>query len=66
MEAPYRNNQLLQQLLEVCMPSTHLCIACNLTLSGEYIATKSIKDWRNSPLPQLHKQNTVFILQHNP
>lgn len=66
MEAPYRNNQLLQHLLEVCMPDTQLCIACNLTLPGEYVSTKSIKDWRKSPLPQLHKQNTVFILQQNP
>lgn len=66
IEAPYRNNQLLQHLLETCMPSTYLCIACNLTLADEYVTTKSIKDWRNSSLPQLHKQNTVFILQQNP
>ncbi|MDD3691473.1 MAG: SAM-dependent methyltransferase [Bacteroidales bacterium] len=63
IEAPYRNMQLLQTLLETCAPSTYLCIASNLTLYNESIRSQTIQDWRKASLPSLHKQNTVFILQ---
>jgi len=63
IEAPYRNNQLIQALLENCRSGTRLCIAVNLTLPGEWIRTKTIREWRLQPPPDLKRQPAVFILQ---
>ena len=61
IETPYRNQKLLATLLETCKPDTLLCIACNLTLSNEYIATRSIKAWQRA-LPDIHKKPAIFLL----
>lgn len=61
IEAPYRNDQLLADLLEVCDPSTLLCIAADITLESEYICTRSIAKWREKP-PPLHKRPAIFLL----
>ena len=63
IEAPYRNNQLVGALIEVCKPGTRLCIASNITLPDEWIRTKKIRDWKNLPPPDLKRQPSVFILQ---
>jgi 16S rRNA (cytidine1402-2'-O)-methyltransferase len=62
METPFRNNQLLEDLTRTLSPQTKLCIAKNLTAKDELIQTKSIQDWKKSPI-DLHKIPTVFILQ---
>ena len=62
IEAPYRNNQLLEALLKSCKDSTRLCIAVNLTLHGEWISTKTIGEWRGQPAPDLNRQPAVFLL----
>lgn len=63
IEAPYRNNQLIQAFLETCKSGTRLCIASNITLPTEWIKTKTIGDWRITNPPDLKKQPAVFILQ---
>jgi 16S rRNA (cytidine1402-2'-O)-methyltransferase len=63
IEAPYRNNQLINALLEQCKPETLLCIAANLTLPDEWIMTKSVQMWKHSPPPDLKNQPAVFIVQ---
>ena len=62
IETPYRNQKLFEMLVQNCRDETDLCIASNLTLKDEYIATKTIKEWR-SYLPEIHKKPTVFLLQ---
>lgn len=61
IETPYRNNQLLQEILRHCNAKTQLCIACNLTESNEYIKTQNIAQWRNTKI-DLHKQPCIFLL----
>ncbi|MEN9521743.1 MAG: hypothetical protein RL065_120 [Bacteroidota bacterium] len=61
IETPYRNNQLLLDLISNCMPSTLLCIAADITLSTEFLQTKKMIDWKIN-LPDLNKRPTVFIL----
>ena len=61
IEAPYRNRKLLQSLLETCRETTLLCIATDITLESESIATKSISEWKNGP-PDINKRPTVFLL----
>ena len=61
IEAPYRNQKLLEQLVSVCRDTTDLCIASHLTFSSEMIATRTIKEWRKD-LPDINKIPTVFLL----
>jgi len=61
IETPYRNNQLIADLLKTCSPSTLLCIAANITGENEFIATKSIGKWKKS-VPDLHKQPAIFLI----
>jgi len=61
IEAPYRNQKLLEQIVKTCCDGTDLCIASHLTFSSEMIATKSVKEWRCS-LPDINKIPTIFLL----
>ena len=61
METPFRNNQLMETLLETCAPGTRLCVACNLTAEDEFVKTLRISSWK-SQKPDLHKKPTIFIL----
>ncbi len=61
IETPYRNNQLIADLLKTCTPETLLCIAANLTGENEMVATKTIKQWRTD-VPDLHKQPVIFLI----
>jgi 16S rRNA (cytidine1402-2'-O)-methyltransferase len=61
IETPYRNNQLITEVLKTCSPSTLLCIAANLTGENEFIATKSMSQWKGN-VPDLHKQPAIFLL----
>ncbi len=63
IETPYRNNQMLEDLCSTLQPHTLVCIACDLTLSSEYIKTMSIKDWKHVKV-DLHKRPAIFIV-HN-
>jgi 16S rRNA (cytidine1402-2'-O)-methyltransferase len=62
IETPYRNDKMLADLLQVLQPSTMLCIATDITLESEYIRTLSVKEWKNTAKPNLHKRPTIFIL----
>jgi 16S rRNA (cytidine1402-2'-O)-methyltransferase len=61
IETPYRNNQLLQELIKHCKPSAQLCIARDITGEHEFIKTATIAYWKNN-LPELHKMPVVFLL----
>lgn len=62
IETPYRNNQLLEQLLLHCNANTKLCIGSNITAKTESIKTKSIVEWKKNK-PELHKMPVIFLLQ---
>jgi 16S rRNA (cytidine1402-2'-O)-methyltransferase len=61
IETPYRNNKLLEDLLQTLQPETHLCIATDITLPTEYIKTKKIAAWKKETI-DLHKRPTIFII----
>ena len=62
IETPYRNQHMLEAILSVCQPNTRLCVACDISLVTEMIVTKTIAAWKKSPLPDLHKKPTVFLI----
>jgi 16S rRNA (cytidine1402-2'-O)-methyltransferase len=61
MDAPYRNDQVLQALCAICRPDTALCIATEITTDQEQISTKSIDEWKRHP-PALHKRTVMFCM----
>lgn len=62
IEAPYRNQALLEFIVQVCQDETRLCIAKHLTATNEMIMTKTIKQWKRG-LPDINKIPTIFLLQ---
>lgn len=62
METPYRNNQLLEDLIKFCHPSTQVCIALNLSLDDELIIRLNIKDWAQKKA-DFHKKPAIFLLE---
>jgi 16S rRNA (cytidine1402-2'-O)-methyltransferase len=61
IETPYRSDALLGALLESCSPATRLCVAADLTLPSETIATKSVAEWRRAKAV-LGRRPAVFLL----
>lgn len=61
IEAPYRNQPLLEDIVQTCEPGTELCIATDITLDSEHIETKAISEWRKK-LPDINKRPTIFLL----
>lgn len=62
IETPYRNNAILNNLLNNLNPDLKLCIAVNISGENELISTKKIWDWKKEILPDINKQNCVFLI----
>ncbi len=61
IETPYRNNKMVEDILQNCRPQTKLCIAANLTCENEFIKTKTVKEWHKKT-PDLSKLPCIFLL----
>jgi len=61
IEAPYRNNALLADLLQHLHGETRLCIAADLTMPAQLIRTLKVKEWKKQ-VPDLHKRPAVFLI----
>ena len=62
METPYRNNQLLEDLVKFLNPNSKLCIASNINHpTEEFIKTLKISQWQKQK-HDFHKIPSVFVL----
>ncbi len=61
IETPYRNNQLLNDLIASCSNSTYLCMAINITGKEEFIETHRMDYWQKHK-PEMNKRPAIFIL----
>ena len=61
IETPYRNNKMLEDLVQTLQPNTHLCIAADITLPSEFIKTHRIADWKKMKV-DLDKRPAIFII----
>ena len=61
IETPYRNNNLIAELCKAMPASIKLCVATDITGTGESIVTRGVKQWLKQ-LPDLHKVPTIFLL----
>jgi 16S rRNA (cytidine1402-2'-O)-methyltransferase len=62
IETPYRNNQLIADVLSTCKSETKFCIAVDITASTELIRTKTIAAWKKEQAPDIHKRPAIFLL----
>lgn len=62
IEAPYRNTQLINDLINTLSDQTRLCIACDITLETEYIKTLTVAQWKKG-VPDLNKRPAIFLIQ---
>lgn len=61
IETPYRNNKMLEFLTGNCSSFIKLCVAAEITTSGEFIVTRGINEWKKHNV-ELHKKPVVFLL----
>ena len=61
IETPFRNNRMIETILQNCKASTSLCIAADLTSKNESIKTKTIAAWQKEKI-DLHKKPVVYLL----
>ncbi len=59
IETPYRNNQLLDHLLNSLKPTSIVSIAVDLTGRNQFIQTKTVREWK-SEKPTLPKEPAIF------
>lgn len=61
IETPYRNDKLFEDMIQTLHNHTKICIACDITLSTEYIKTLSVQHWKQQKV-SFHKRPTIFII----
>ena len=61
IETPYRNEKLMVDLLQTLSDNTQLCVAADITLSTEFIKTKTVTKWKKIK-ENLHKRPAIFII----
>ncbi len=64
IETPYRNMQMLDDIVNNCNNNTLLCIASDITGKNEFIKTKPIKEWKKR-LPGINKIPAIFLIGRN-
>lgn len=60
IETPYRNNNLLNNLMRHLAPETQLCVAVDITGKAESIVTRPVREWRSQSI-ELPKNPAVFL-----
>src|SRR5690606_27177943 len=61
IETPFRNNQLLTEILRVGKPRTQLCVAANLTAPDEQVVRLSVHEWKKTVF-DFHKKPAIFLV----
>jgi 16S rRNA (cytidine1402-2'-O)-methyltransferase len=61
IEAPHRNDKLLDELINIADKNLKLCIAIDLTMDSETIITKTIAEWKPARLKP-GKKPAIFLL----
>tara|TARA_B100000035_G_scaffold233403_1_gene201673 strand:- start:49268 stop:49990 length:723 start_codon:yes stop_codon:yes gene_type:complete len=62
IETPYRNNELLKDLLKNLAQEIKLCLSIDLMTSNEKILSKSINEWVATGEIDINKRQCIFLL----
>ncbi|MBL7920381.1 MAG: SAM-dependent methyltransferase [Bacteroidia bacterium] len=60
IETPYRNDQLLDALLNYLSPETLVFIGMDLTGPKQFMQAKTVFEWKTSARPEINKVPVVF------
>ncbi len=63
IETPYRNAAMLETLAATLAPATRLCVAVDLTLPTESVATRPARDWRGQDFSAYAKRPAIFLIE---
>jgi len=61
IETPFRNQKLIEDILNSCAPQTLLCLAADITLATEFIRTMPVSAWKRQ-VPDLNKRPAIFLI----
>lgn len=61
IETPYRNNKMLEDIIQALNPSTYICVATDITMPTEFIKTMRASEWKKAQV-DLHNRPTIFII----
>ena len=61
IETPYRNDSLFADMTSICLPSTKICVAANITMPDAFIKTKTAGEWKKQ-IPVIGKRPCVFLI----
>lgn len=61
MDTPYRNEQLLRDIIKTARKDTFLCVAKDITGKNEHIMTKPVSKWKVGDMT-LHKSPVIFLI----
>ena len=62
IETPYRNRKMFDTLCATLRPDTRMCIAAGITTPDEWIHTRTIREWKQTSLPDLGKIPAIFLI----
>lgn len=62
IETPYRNQAVVSTVLASCRATTEFCVAADLTLPTEWIASAPVSAWKKRTLPDLNRRPAMFLL----
>ncbi len=60
IETPYRNEQMLETILETLAPQTLLFIGRDITASKQFLVSKTVADWKKGVKLNMHKVPVVY------
>ncbi len=62
IEAPHRNTELLQALIQELNPETRLAVCWNLLIEDQWIQSKPASEWKVNQLPENFTQKPAMFL----
>ncbi|GAA5222374.1 SAM-dependent methyltransferase [Membranihabitans marinus] len=62
IETPYRNIKTMESLIDILPDTISISLAIDLLNTNNTTVTKTVKQWRSSKLPSMHKLPCVFVL----
>jgi 16S rRNA (cytidine1402-2'-O)-methyltransferase len=62
IETPYRSAALFAAILEHCDSAARFTLALDLTSDEEFVATRTVGQWRAEEAPTLQRRPAVFLL----
>jgi 16S rRNA (cytidine1402-2'-O)-methyltransferase len=60
IETPYRNTQMMTDILASLSSHTRVCLGINLTASDQKVSMHTVAEWKKMKMPEIQKIPVVF------